>query len=311
MKFYCHKKYQECIIAPRKYHDIRLIKQIASFSCWNFLTAISSLFTAQGIGIVLNHFFGTVLNAAQAVANQLNGQLSAFSANMMKALNPVIVKDAGAGDINAMNRAVLSGCKFSTFLTAIFAVPFIIEMPYILHLWLKDVPEWTIVFCRFQLIQTMLLKMADSASTAVYATGNIKRYAIYKSIMNIIPLVLVYIAFRLGGSPVWLYIPMIAVWAIGGNIVIIHYASHLCGLSVRSYGRYVLAPCFSVIATMFIAGYLPLIWLDSSIWRALLCAMATTIGMFVSMWSIGLTSVEREVTLHILSHITHKNTNPQ
>lgn len=78
MKIYCHKKYPECILSPKKYFDIRILKNIASFSGWNFLTAISHLITLQGLGLVLNHFFGTILNAAQGIANQVNGQFPIF-----------------------------------------------------------------------------------------------------------------------------------------------------------------------------------------------------------------------------------------
>ena len=108
MKIYCHRHYEECVIAPRRYWDHTLVRQISGFFGWNFLTAISSLLSFQGIGIVLNNFFGTVLNAAQGIANDVNASLSHFSGNMMKALNPVIVKRAGAGDIDTMNRATIA-----------------------------------------------------------------------------------------------------------------------------------------------------------------------------------------------------------
>ncbi len=84
MKIYCHRKYEECVFGLHRYWDVSLVKQITSFFSWNFLTAISSLASFYGTGLVLNHFFGTVLNAAQGIANQVNGQLSNFSLNLMK-----------------------------------------------------------------------------------------------------------------------------------------------------------------------------------------------------------------------------------
>jgi len=91
MKIYCHRKYEECVFGLHRYWDVSLVKQITSFFSWNFLTAISSLASFYGTSLVLNHFFGTVLNAAQGIANQVNGQLSNFSLNLMKAVNPIIV----------------------------------------------------------------------------------------------------------------------------------------------------------------------------------------------------------------------------
>ena len=95
MKIYCHRKYEECVFGLHRYWDVSLVKQITSFFSWNFLTAISSLASFYGTSLVLNHFFGTVLNAAQGIANQVNGQLSNFSLNLMKAANPLIVISAG------------------------------------------------------------------------------------------------------------------------------------------------------------------------------------------------------------------------
>ena len=139
MKVYCHRHYEECIIAPRIYWDRAIFKQISSYFGWNFLTAFSSLFSIQGVGLVLNHFFGSILNAAQGIASQVNGAVSNFSGNMMKALNPVITKSAGSKNFDIMNNAVLAGCKFSALLTMIFGIPLSLEINYVLSVWLKDV----------------------------------------------------------------------------------------------------------------------------------------------------------------------------
>ena len=237
MKLYCHRHYNECILAPVKYWDKMLTRKIFGFSGWNFLTAISSLFTVQGIGVVLNHFYGSVLNAAQGIANQVNAQLSSFSVNMMKAVNPVIVKKNASKDLASMNKVTLTSCKFSAYLIMFFAVPVMLEMPYILGIWLKQVPAWTALFCILQLIYSILTHASNAASTAVYASGHIKYYAIYKCIMNTLPLIATYVCFALGGSPIWLYIPMLIFMGLGGNVVILYYAHKECSMSVKAYFR--------------------------------------------------------------------------
>lgn len=100
--------------------------------------------------------------------------------------------------MEAMNRVTLASGKFSTLLIVLFAVPFILEMHYVLRIWLKDVPEWTAMFCCMQLIVTVICQLTNSAATAIYAEGNIKRYAIYKSIMNVLPVCFTYLAYTLG-----------------------------------------------------------------------------------------------------------------
>lgn len=292
MKVYCHKHYEECVIAPRKYWDLKLIKQIATFSGWNFLTAVSSLFTYQGLGLVLNHFYGTVLNAAHGIAQQVNSQLSQFSLNMMKALNPVIVKFAGAGNLEMMNKATIAGCKFSTFIMLIFAIPLMLEMPYVLKIWLVTPPQWTVLFCDLQIIVGIICQMASGASTAVYAKGNIKWYAIYKSVMNALPLILTFACFKMGGAPYWLYIPMIVVWGIGGDIVIVKYANQYCNLSVQNYIYSVVFPVIKVVAAMLVLGFIVQYSFTESFLRLVLTCIATTTGMFLSIAFLGLSKLE-------------------
>lgn len=307
MKVYCHRHYEECVIAPIKFWDKALIRQIATFSGWNFLTAVSSLFTFQGLGLVLNHFFGTVLNASQGIAQQVNNQLSQFSVNMMKALNPVIVKFAGAGNYEKMNMATIAGCKFSTYIMLFFAIPLMIEMPYVLKIWLVNPPEWTILFCDLQIVVGIICQMANSASTAVYAQGDIKWYAIYKSVMNASPVVMAYIAFLLGGAPYWLYIPMIIVWGIGGDIVIVKYANKYCNLGIRNYTLGVVFPVMKVAVIMLVCGMFLHSFMPESFLRLILCCVLTTIGMLLSVFYIGLTKQEYgQIQLIIGSFIKNK-----
>ena len=300
MKVYCHRKYEECDIHLRMYWDKAIVKQIASFSGWNFLTAISSLFSAQGIGLVLNHFFGTRLNAAQGVANQVNGQLSAFSATMLKALNPVIVKNAGSKNLDGMNIATLAGCKYSPLIIMFFAIPFIFEMDYVLGVWLKEVPTWTTVFCKMVLIQTVICQMANPAATAVYGQGDIKWYAIWKSFMNIAPIMLVYCCFKMGGSPVWLYIPMISVWAIGGNIVILVYAKKKCYLNLRDYTRTVVCPLVVVSSFASICGYASTCLAAPSFLRLCATVIITTIILVASTWIVAMNGNEKAIIISFI-----------
>ena len=306
MKLYCHKHYEECVIAPQRYWDKALIKKIATFSGWNFLTAISSLFTFQGLGLVLNHFYGTVLNAAQGVAQQVNNQLSQFSVNMMKALNPVIVKFAGAGDYNMMNKATIAGCKFSTYIMLFFAIPLMLEMPYVLKIWLVNPPEWTILFCDLQIVVGIICQMANSASTAVYAHGDIKWYAIYKSVMNLAPVIIAYLCFMMGGRPYWLYIPMILFWGIGGNIVIVKYAHKYCSLDILNYITGVLLPVIKVSVVMLFCGIIMQFIMPESFFRLVLCCILTTVGMFVSVIYAGLTRQEHNEISLIISSVYKK-----
>ena len=129
MKVYCHKYYEECVIKPRKYWNRGLMKEMTMFAGWNFFTTASGMISQYGLGIVLNNFWGALLNAAQGIANQLSGQLMAFSNTMLKALNPVIAKSKGQGDDALMYKATFFGCKYSYLLLAVLRSPLCSRCP--------------------------------------------------------------------------------------------------------------------------------------------------------------------------------------
>lgn len=304
MKFYCHHKYPECEISLKRHWDNSLVKGIAKFSGWNFLTAISSLFTVQGLSVVLNHFFGAALNAAQGVATQVNGQLSAFAVNMMKALNPVIVKRTATSGSDSVAAVTYSGGKFSAILILFFAVPVALKMDYILSVWLKEVPDWAIIFCQLQLIHTVIVQLANPSATAIYGKGDIKGYAIWKSVMNLLPLLLSICAFHFNGSPVWLYISLIIFMGVGGDCVIVFYSKKKCQLPVRKFLTVVIFPVLLTALVMILFGTASVYLIpNDNIWTLILCGMLTTIGLIVSMLIFGLTKNEAKIVKGLISKL--------
>lgn len=115
MRVYCHRRYEECIWAPRRYFDHGLMREMTGFAGWNFVSTTLAMVGYYGQGIVLNYFFGPLLNAAYGIVTQLNGQLLVLSNNMLKALNPVIVKNEGTKNRHKMLDISLFGNKLSFF----------------------------------------------------------------------------------------------------------------------------------------------------------------------------------------------------
>ncbi len=300
-KIYCHKHYEECVLSPFKYWDYSIAKKMATFSGWSFLTAITDLATFQGIGVVLNHFYGATLNAAQGISNQVRAYLSTFSENMKKALNPVIMKKAGAKEYAVMNAASISGCKFNALMTLFFTVPFIIEAPYILELWLKHVPQWSMTFCVFQMTMIIITQMAQPLAISIYGMGNIKAFAIWKSVMNILPLAITYVCFKCGGSPYWLYIPMIVVWAFCGDIVVVTYAKKVCNMRLCDYMRGVVLPVIGITVIMFVFGLCVHFLLSEGLLRLVLCFLFTTIGLVGATFLFGLSVEERNTVRELIA----------
>lgn len=290
MRVYCHKHYEECTLAPRRYYDKTLMKEMTGFAGWTFTTTATSMATQYGFGIVINHFFGVLLNAAQGIAGQLSGMLMAFSANAQKAFNPILVKSEGGGDRKSLIYGTIVGCKVSFFIFGLFSLPFILMMPEILKIWLANVPEWAVLFCRLQLLRTLLEQITLNLTTALNAEGNIKSYSIVRSVLYILPLILTIICFRCGGQPYWMYILWILFWCILGGICALYYCRKNIGIQFISYGSEVLSPAIAIT----IISILPFLVINN-----------LTSSLFVKLLSIGLQIVLYITTSYLL--LTNKD----
>ncbi|SCD20496.1 RfbX [Proteiniphilum saccharofermentans] len=285
MRIYCHRRYEECIIAPRRYWNKSLMRQMTGFAGWNLLNNASRMISQYGLGIVLNNFFGAILNAAQGIANQISGQLMAFSNTMIKAVSPMIAKSEGAGEREKMLNASLLSAKYGYLLFAIFAVPFLLETPYIMEIWLEEVPDWAVLFVRLQLILLLVEQLTLMVGRSVEVQGDIKVYFALQSFLNILPIVLTYLFFSFGFPPYYLYIIWILVGGIISGSVCVYFAKLKCGLKFSDFMYKVFYP--SVIPTigMLITGAILVHWLEESFLRLLFVIGITTISFVIIVYT--------------------------
>lgn len=173
---YCKRHFEECT-----YHFIfnkTLFKEMFSFAGWSVVGNLGFSFKDQVANVILNIFFGTVINAARGVALQVNGIISGFSSNFIMALNPQITKQYATGNIQNSMNLVYAGCRYSFYLLALVSIPVIINMDYILKLWLYNVPEYTSEFLKLALVAALINSIAQPLVTALQATGKIKIFQI-------------------------------------------------------------------------------------------------------------------------------------
>lgn len=256
MRIYCHRHYEECTFNVKRYWDKSLMREMTGFAGWNFLVSAAGVLSQYGLGIIVNSFFGVLLNAAQGIANQISGVLMTFSQNALKAINPIIVKSEGAGEKTKFVYVSLLGCRISFFIFGFFSIPFILKMDVILQLWLKEVPQWAVLFCQLQLLRILIELLTLSLGSAINAYGNIKFYTIIKSLIYFMPLVLVPVLFYFGFQPYWLYIIWILCWSVFGGLISIFFCRNLIGITFRFYFKQVFIPCFCVSVLSFAVYWL-------------------------------------------------------
>jgi len=305
MAIYCHRNYEEVQVAVRRYWDNKLFKDMAVFASWSLVISSARIITMQGSSILLNSFFGVLVNAAQGVANQIAGQLMAFSNMMLKALNPVIVKSEGAKNRANMLEAAIYGNKLSYFLFTFFAIPVFLEMPCILNLWLKDVPEFAILFCRLILLRVSFSQLTVTFPTVISATGKIKNFMVWKSIIWSLLLPASYIVFYLGAPPSAIYINLIILF-MGLLCLNVYFVYKLCKLDVKKYFKDVVLRCVFNTSLVLLISAIPLFTMELSLLRLLLVITTSVIGFFTFGLGIGFTKKEKQQVFSTLKTITYK-----
>lgn len=300
---YCHRKYQECELDFRKHFNRSTFKEMSSFAGWSFLGASSSMIANYGQGIVLNVFFGPIVNAAQAIANQVSGQLSVFSSTMLKALNPLIAKSEGAGNRSMMISASMLGCKFSFFLLMVFVIPVFIEMPFIFNLWLKQVPPFAIIFCRLLLIRNLIEQLYVPLSNSIAAQGNIKKYQIYTSVLNFFPLLISFILFKFQFPPQALYIVFI-IYALLSFGITVFFTYENCSLPIDVFfSNIVVRTLFSLLIVSLLA-LIPTFFLSEGLLRLIIIFSIVFISAIVIIWVWGLSKDEKMKIIKLISNIS-------
>ncbi len=201
---YCYRKFKD--LSPRLIWDNKIFKKLIGFASWSTMGELSWVFTLQGVGFVLNIFFGPIVNTARGIAAQVQAAVMKFVSSFQTAVNPQITKRYAAKETESMYTLVFRSTNFSYYLILILSLPIILKMEYILDLWLGDYPSCTPIFCRLILINCMLDTLSNLLASVVKAYGKIRNYQFIVSFMLMLNLPLSYIVLKVGAPAYTTYI---------------------------------------------------------------------------------------------------------
>lgn len=196
---YCDKHFMECRCTWKSDKNVK--RKMMSFVSWNLIGSLSGVLKEQGINVLLNIFFGAAVNAARGLAFQVNNAIHGFVGNFQIAMNPQIVKTYASGNKNDMFKLVFKGSKFSFMLLLTLNLPVIIEAPYILNLWLKEVPNYTVIFLRLVLILALIESFSGTLIASMHASGKVRDYQIVVGGLSLLTLPLVYFVLKIYPEP--------------------------------------------------------------------------------------------------------------
>ena len=301
--WYCKRHFDECI-----YHciyDHELLKRMFGFAGWNFFGAGSWQLMTQGVNLLLNLYFGVAVNAARGIATQVDNAVLQFVNNFTTAINPQITKSYASNNKEYMFSLMFSGAKLSYFLILLFAVPIICEIQLILRLWLKIVPDHTIIFVRMALIVSMIHVLSNTMITAMLATGNIKKYQIIVGGLGMLVLPLAWIFFIMGFPPEMAYTSTIIVF-ISQLICRLFLMREMIDLSIREFLNQVF---LKVIFTTAISFSIPITIsyvCDESFTRFVVVVIVSLVLSSTTILYVGLTRRERKFVYAQINHVINK-----
>ena len=279
-------------------------KDIFSFAWWILLGAIASLGRIQGVSIIMNLFFGTVVNAAFGLATQVHSSISQFTATIQQAAVPQIMKRQGSGDVESSVSLVYIVSRFSFLIMMVIALPVILSIDSLLVIWLKEPPEYTNLFISLLIINAMISNLGAGFDASIQATGKIRANQIGFTIINLSILPIIFMLYKAGVPPYFNVIVMIFL-TIATLLFQIYLMSHLTVFKQNIYIKATLKPVIKtlVISCIFIIPIRILFSCETTVNTLFFCVIAAVIAILCT-YFIGFTELERK---RIVCFIKDKN----
>lgn len=229
-------------------------KRVLGFAWWMFFGTMAVMGKIQGVAIILNFFFGTVINAAFGLASQVSNAVSQSTAILRQATIPQIMKSQSAGDENRSLRLVYATSRYSYLCMTLIALPLLLCMDCVLRIWLGNPPQYTLIFVDFMLINGMISNLSAGFDASIQATGKVRKNQIGYSLVNLALLPIVFILYKVGFPP-YINVVVMAVLTIITLVFQIYIMTELTAFKVKEYFKITVVP--SLLSTILIL--LPLV----------------------------------------------------
>lgn len=297
---YC-RRFDEC--GHKLRWNKRIFRQMLSFAGWSFLGNGAYMLNTQGVNQLLNVFFGVSLNAAREVMSKVETSVNRFVTNFITAINPQIMKSYAAGNYEYMYHLVCRGAKYSYFLLWILVLPLVLETPAILRLWLKNVPEYSVVFVRLSLATALCNTLGHTFLAAVNATGNVGRYQTWVTIVGGLVFPLSLVAFKLGCEPQTAFYIYFLVYFVLIFVRLVIVSGHI-GMPKSLFVKEVF---MRIIPVTLLSAAVPSILvcgMSPSVWRVLIVSLVSVCSVAVTVYFTGLTDGEKAFVIRKIKNIS-------
>lgn len=289
--FFCGKNFDEAHYSPKVF-DKGLLKEITFFSGWNLINNGAYMFATQGVNMLVNVFFGVAFNAARGIAIQVNSAVQSFVNSFTIAFSPQITKSYAAGDREYAIHLGNRGTKFAWLMMYLFIVPVCCEADTLLKVWLGEAPEWSALFLRFAMFESLAVCSGANLFRLIQTDGHIQKYTIHAAITAGCIFPLTWLAYYIG-APAWMSYVIFIIDFIILNLVRFYDLKKLMSFSIRQHLREAIVPCLIVSVTSFILPLVVCYYMESGILRFLINVPIAVLWTGLCCIVFGLTKNER------------------
>lgn len=274
-RVYCIRNFSECHMHKVWRPDI--LKKMLAFSGWDLYGNLSVTMRTQGVNMLLNMFFGPIMNAAASIASQVQGAVMAFAQNVTMAVRPQIIKRYAAGEMDSMVSLVRNAVKLNFLVILLITTPIITELHYILNLWLEQVPPNAVTFCSFTLLLNFFSNLSFLLVTGVHATGKIFRPSFINGSLYLLVVPISYISFKFCGAAWTSYLFNVLAVFVG-----MLSNAYTLNLYVREFplGKFLLkdlSPCLVLMVLVFVITFLITNVMQESFLRLVVVCVISTL----------------------------------
>lgn len=289
-----------------KHQDKDTFKSLLGFSGWSLVGTFAFMLKGQGLNLLLNSFFGPIVNAARGIAFQVSGAVNGFSSNVSIAFRPQIVNSYAEHNTQRTVSLMFKESKICFSLIALLLTPIAFEIKYILNLWLgSDIPEYATTFTILVLLDTLVCALNAPCTQIVNATGRIKSYQIFSTVVNLMLIPFCYLFLKLGHTAISIFV-FTVVFSIINQMVCVIVASKVAEFSLFDYLKAVIKPCL-FNSLLVILPYLVIRSMDESFVRLALVSLASFASAVPVIYLLVLNGEEREYVKLILSKTIRRN----
>lgn len=294
-RFYCIRKFDECAFSLKV--DKKLFREMVSFSGWTTIGHLSAVLNGQGVNVLLNLFFGTIINASRGLAVTVVTTVKQFVGGFITAAVPQLVKYYGMGNKEDFNKLVFNTSQITLFLLALFIVPIMLEIDFVLKLWLSEVPAYTSTFIKISLVLSFISYSNLMIDQAVNAIGRVKEMNLWVTPIYLIVVPISYVILKKGGGPTTTY------WVSSAPMLIAMFLNlfilkRFYDFPVREYLLKVVFRnmCFIVLAS--ILPYIVQCNMPTGLLRFIIVCSLSILCTIIIMYNLALSRETRSIVRH-------------